>query len=96
MPVPVRLERANGHYTASVLGHESVRVQAPTRELALAAILDEIRESMKREEIVFVDVVRPFDPATGATEEGYGEYMTEICDEIYRARAAERALEFPE
>src|SRR5438270_870635 len=88
MKFPVLVESSNGAYVASLAGSESVRVSRPTREAAVIAVQSEIARRVATGELVTVDV-----PNTNISA-SFGAFaddptLEDICDEIYRERAAE-------
>lgn len=92
MTFPILVTHANGTFIASTFGTPLVSAAGATKEAALAAVTAQLRAGAVAAEVVFVDVDAPLaepitDPATA---------WRELCAEIYRERAAQKAAEFPE
>lgn len=88
MAFPIFVHQDDGHLVATLLGSPEVRVEAPTREEALAQMRATLEIRMSLGELVFLEV-----PTEGILAAA-GKYrddpsLQEICDEIYRQRDAE-------
>ena len=94
MTVPVWVEQSNGKFTASVLGSPQVKAEGATREQAVAAVTAQLQSAVASGEVVLVSVPTPLPPRQVSPEEA--EAWRELCEEIYRERAAQKAAEFPE
>lgn len=93
MTIPVKVERTNGGFTASVLVSPSLRASGGTRESALTALRSSLFDP-KQDELVMLDV-----PATTPSEEYSAEeleVLREQTAEAYRFRDEAKAREFPE
>lgn len=88
MTLPVVVEQANGHFTASLAAVSGVSVSAPTREAALAALQTEISRKRRAGELVLL----PVEPLGVTDLAGVWEdhpFLDEMVAEIYRQRDAE-------
>jgi hypothetical protein len=95
MDFAIKLTQANGHYTASLFGDSDVRVEAPTREEAIAAIRARIQAGVDRSEILTVSVQpHPVVAMTGIFKDD--PTLHEMVEEIYRRRDEERIREHGE
>jgi hypothetical protein len=88
MTFAVRIEPTNGQFTAEVVGAPDVHATAASRELAMAALRDEIAQRIQTGELNSVEIEPP------GLEALFGKYadgptLSEICDEAYRQRDAE-------
>lgn len=97
MTFPVLVTHANGTFTASVFGSATVCASAPTREAALVAVRARIAELIASGELAFVDVpvpfaplVQPAVPRVNDTDDDPNGWR-ELCAEIYRERARQKA-----
>ena len=95
MTVPIGIEQHNGTFTATVLGAPQVKAEGATKEQAVAAVTAQLRNRMTAGEVVLVDVPDPPLPFGKVSPEDAAA-MREMCAEIYRERAAQKAAEFPE
>lgn len=95
MSVPVWVERANGKFVASAVGHPAVRAEADTREAALAAVQDQLDARTAAGELVFLDV-EPKGLQSLAGKYKGDRSLKEIVAEAYRYRDELKAREFPE
>ncbi len=95
MDVMVRLTQVNGHYSAAILGDESVSATGPTQEAAVASLRNRVQEGMQRSELLTMRVnVHPVLAMAGLLKDDPG--FAEIVEEAYRERDAERIAEHGE
>ena len=88
MSFPIFIHQDNGHFVATLVGEPEMRVTASTRAGALASMQSMLEQRFTHGELVFLDL-----PKKGVLSFA-GKYkddptLSEICDEIYRARDAE-------
>ena len=95
MTFPILVVQTNGKFTASVLGSPHVAAEGATKELAVATVTAQLQSRMTAGEVVLVDVPQGPPPARRYTDEEI-EVLREQVAEIYRARDAQKAAEFPE
>lgn len=91
MTFPVLIEPVGDQFAASLAGSAQLRVVAPTRADAIAAIEDVIEKRVQRGELFELDV-----PTTGLADL-WGSFaddptLREICAEAYRLRDADRPI----
>lgn len=95
MTVPVWVEQSNGVFTASALGAPQVSATGATKDAAVAAVAARLRDGATAGEVVYVNVPDPPLPFQQVSPEDAAA-LREMCAEIYRERAAQKAAEFPE
>jgi hypothetical protein len=95
MTIPVLVEQSNGKFVASVLGASQVSAEGATREQAVAAVSAQLQARMTAGEVVVVDIPPVTVSVPRYTAEEI-EILREQTAEIYRARDAQKAAEFPE
>jgi hypothetical protein len=89
MSFPVLVHQDNGHFVATLAGVPEVRVTAPTRDGALAAIQTAVQDRMSCGDLVFLDIPEPEGIMAAAGKYADDEDLKDICEEIYRQRDAE-------
>jgi hypothetical protein len=94
MTFPVLVTHANGTFTASTLGTPSVSAAGATKEAAVAAVTAQLRAGAVAAEVVFVDV--DADAPTDYPITDPAAAWRELCADVYRERAAQKAAEFAE
>jgi len=88
MDLLVRIERTNGHFEASSLGDSHYRAAGVTREEAIDAFRRRIERDVAAEELVTLNVkTDSIDSFIGIFKDD--ESLTEIVEEIYKARDRE-------
>ena len=102
MTFPILIEQQNGKYTASLLGTESVRVEEPTRERAVASVEAALRARIAKGELLTIDVEEErVEPTLSSEVKNLGvtglaglfaddPTLSEIVAEAYRQRDEER------
>ena len=90
MAFPVLVETSDGQFSASLLGAPHVRVVAPTRAKAIAALQTEIAQRIACGEPLSLEVEE------GGVSSLAGKFRTdptlsEICEDAYKLRDAERS-----
>ncbi|GAG28379.1 unnamed protein product [marine sediment metagenome] len=88
MTFPVLVEPCEGRFVATLVGAPEVRVVAPTRDEALAALRNQITRRVAQGELSSVEV------AAGGISDFAGRYaddpvIRQICSEVYEQRDAE-------
>ena len=91
MSFPIWVHQENGHFRASLLGSPDLCVTAPTRETALAQMHTLLQDRYRSGELVMMNVQPDLMDLAGKYKDD--ETLTEICEEIYRQRDAERPTE---
>jgi hypothetical protein len=95
MDFAIKLTQMNGHYTASLFGDPDVRVEAPTREEAIAGIRARVQAGVDRSEILTISVQpHPVMAMAGIFKDD--PTLDEMVKEIYRLRDEERIREHGE
>jgi hypothetical protein len=95
MDLAIKLTQLNGHYSASLLGDPDVRVEAPTREEAIAGLRERAQAGVNRSEILTIRVEpHPVLDMVGIFKDD--PTLREMADEIYRQRNDQRTREHGE
>jgi hypothetical protein len=89
MAFPILIHQENGHIVATLLGAPEVRVEATTREAALAQMRTTLQTRMSVGELVFLDMPEEEGILAAAGTYKDDPALLEICEEIYRQRDAE-------
>jgi len=89
MNVPVKVERQNGLFRATLLGTHDVQAEGAAAEQAVTAIGEQLRNQIATGELVFINV------GLVGISGVVGKYkndpaLREICKEAYRQRDAEK------
>lgn len=95
MTFPILVVQTNGRFTASVLGSPHVAAEGATKEQAVATVTAQLQSRMTAGEVVLVNIPPAPLPFRQVSPEDAAA-MREMCAEIYRARDAQKAAEFPE
>lgn len=89
MTFPVLVETCDDQFAAILVGAPNVRVVAPTRSQAIAALKVQIQQRIELGELLSLEV-----DVTGisglAGKYGTDPTLREICDHAYQLRDAER------
>jgi hypothetical protein len=95
MELTVKLTQLNGHFVASVLGDPETRVEAPTRDAAIAGIRQRMDEESRRTEFIPIQVgEHPVRAMAGILKED--PTVEEFLREVYRDRDEQRIQEHGE
>ena len=96
MKFPILVEPHNGRFHASILGSQSMSAEGATKEEAVAAVNDRLRDAIAAGDVVLVDLSST--PSILSRQPGpeEAEDWRQLCEEIYREREAQKAGEFPE
>jgi len=90
MTFPIVVESCEGQFRASLLGDPDLCVGAPSREAAVAALKEQLRERVAQGQLLSVDV--DSECVWGlAGKFADDPTLHDICDEAYVARDAELA-----
>ena len=89
MTLAIRVLPTNGQFTAAVIGDPELHAVRPTRDAAVEALQQEIRELAGRGELATCDIEPP------GLISLFGKYrddpsLKEICRQAYAARDAEK------
>ena len=95
MTIPVWVEQQNGKFTASVPGAPQLNASGATRDDVIESVRTQLRSCVSTGQIVLLDI--DFVGVSGLA----GTYkddttILDICDEAYRLRDEEKAVEMAE
>lgn len=100
MTIPVKVERTNGVYTASVFGQQQLCAIGGTHEEAIGALRDALVPQVASGELAFIDLENEGITALASgkykDDPGWHAMWDDVAAEAYRYRDQLKAQEFPE